>query len=143
MLANNIVALTAALVALFEHTASAAPLSELLQKRLSGQTLRPSTAPTLCLNGWGGADERLVDCDTPLVDVFAGPYTQFEVNPGQSSSVCLTVYPPKSYGSCLSAGSEFTDGQVRPLMTANGINGVINEYVTHPLHRASMADSPT
>lgn len=123
MLANNIALLTAALVALAEYS-NAAPLSEHLQKRLSGQTLRPSTAPNLCLNGWGS--DRLVDCNTKT-ETFDGPYAQWTVNPGQSSSVCLDVYPPKSYGSCLSAGPDFIDGQVRPIATANGISGVVNE----------------
>lgn len=126
MLANNIAVLTAALVALAQF-AGAAPLSEILQKRVSGQTLRPSSAPNLCLNGWGS--ERLVECTTKT-DPFNGPYTQWTVNPGQSSNVCLSVSPPKSYGACLSAGPDFTDGQVRPITTAvYGFSGVVNEYV--------------
>lgn len=116
MLANNIPVLTAALVALAGLT-NAAPLSELLQKRASGQTIRPSTAPNLCLAGYGSPNLRLTECVTSY-DAYYGPWTQWSVYPGESRPVSLGPVPPKAPGLCLDAGKDVSDGKVR------AVNGV-------------------
>ncbi|KAJ9099002.1 hypothetical protein QFC20_005820 [Naganishia adeliensis] len=110
MLANNIAVLTAALVALVEFT-NAAPLAQLLQKRASGQTIRPSTAPNLCLAGWGSPNPRLIECVTSY-DAYYGPWIQWYVYPGESRPVSLGPGPPKSPGLCLEAGGDVASGQV-------------------------------
>jgi hypothetical protein len=111
MLANNIPVLTAALVALAGLT-NAAPLAELLQKRASGQTIRPSTAPNLCLAGYGQPNLRLIECVTSY-DSYSGPWTQWSINPGQSGVISLGPVPPKAPSICFDAGSSVSDGAVR------------------------------
>ncbi|KAI5448953.1 hypothetical protein NCC49_005747 [Naganishia albida] len=112
MLANNNPVLTAALVVLAGFS-NAAPLAELLEKRVvSGQTIRPSTAPNLCLAGYGQPNLRLIECVNSY-DAYYGPWTQWSLNPGQSGVISLSPVPPKAPGLCLDAGSSVSDGAVR------------------------------
>ncbi|KAJ9115383.1 hypothetical protein QFC22_005138 [Naganishia vaughanmartiniae] len=111
MLANNIPVLTATLFALLSSV-TAVPLSTLLEKRASGQTIRPSTAPNLCLAGYGSPNLRLTECVTSY-DAYYGPWTQWNVYPGESKPVSLSPVPPKAPGGCLFAGNDVSDGAVR------------------------------
>jgi hypothetical protein len=111
MLANNIPVLTATLFALLSST-NAVPLSTLLEKRATGQTIRPSTAPNLCLAGYGSPNLRLTECVTSY-DAYYGPWIQWNIYPGESNSIGLSVVPPKAPGGCFFAGNDVTDGAVR------------------------------
>ena len=112
MLVNNIPASTITLFALLSSSVTAIPLSTLLQKRASGQTIRPSTAPDLCLAGYGSPNLRLTECVTEY-DPYYGPWIQWSIYPGESRAISLTLVPPKAPGGCLSAGDEVSDGAVR------------------------------
>ncbi|KAJ9091612.1 hypothetical protein QFC21_007152 [Naganishia friedmannii] len=105
MLANNIPVLTATLFALLSSI-NAVPLSALLEKRASSQTIRPSTAPNLCLAGYGSPNNLyLTECVTQF-DSYSGPWTQWNVSPGQSARIDLSVVPPKAPSECLFASDD-------------------------------------
>jgi hypothetical protein len=106
MLANNIPVLTATLFAL-AGLASASPL-----KRASGQTIRPSSATNLCLQGYGSPNLKLTECVT-TIDPYYGPFVSWSVYPGESNTIGLDSVPPKAPGLCLAAGGDIYDGAVR------------------------------
>jgi hypothetical protein len=123
MLVNNIPVSTVTLFALLGSSVIAVPLSTLLQKRATGQTIRPSTAPNLCLAGYGSPNLRLTECVTNY-DPYFGPWIQWNIYPGESNGISLSLVPPKAPGGCLSAGNDVSDGAVRPanLVTCSANN---------------------